>query len=105
MVSIQFVELAINAGFIFLNYMIPSYDLNNNFELPAWVFMFYLGLNDGLTVLLLTLLGPLLVAASARQSYEITMGGTSIAMCVATPFVFGTIIGVILIAIGSVCSY
>ena len=33
------------------------------------------------------------------------MGGTSIAMCVATPFVFGTIIGAILIAIGSVCSY
>ena len=53
----------------------------------------------------LTLLGPLLVAAQFRQTYEITMGGTSIAVCLAFPFVFGTIIGVVFIAIGFVSSY
>lgn len=40
LVSIQFVQLVINAGFIFLNYMIPSYDLNNMVMLPAGVIMF-----------------------------------------------------------------
>ena len=37
LVSIQFVSLVIDAGFIFLNYMIPSYDLSDTLEIPAGV--------------------------------------------------------------------
>ena len=83
----------------------PSYDWIGNDMIPISLIMFQLGLADGLTVMYLALLGPLLVAASFRQTYEITMGGTSIAVCVAFPFIFGTIIGSIFIAIGSVSSY
>jgi hypothetical protein len=34
LVSIQFVALVINAGFLFMNYLIPSYDLNDMLMLP-----------------------------------------------------------------------
>ena len=62
--------------------------------------MFFLGFIEGLTSLLLTLLGPLLVAASFRKTYEITMGGTMIAATTTIPIVLGVLIGSIVASFG-----
>jgi hypothetical protein len=98
--------LVIEVGYIVLNIMIPSLDSSPN-KIPAAVLYtktFFLGTIDGLTSLFLSLLGPLLVAASFRKTYEISMGGTMIASCMAFPFVFGTIIGSFFIVLGDICS-
>jgi hypothetical protein len=61
---------------------------------------FIYGLFDGSSSLMLQLIGPLLVAANHRKTYEVTMGGTMIAVCIALPFVFGSIMGAIFLVIG-----
>ena len=46
------------------------------------------GLFDGLTHIYLDIIGPLLVAANNRKSFEVTMGGTMISVIMATSYVF-----------------
>ena len=98
--------LVVEIGYIVLNIMLPSLDANPS-SIPAAIIYaktFFLGTIDGLTSLFLTLLGPLLVAASFRKTYEISMGGTMIASCTAFPFVFGTIVGSFFIVLGDICT-
>ena len=98
--------LVIEIAYIILNLMLPSLYARPNTIPPAVIYLktFFLGSIDGLTSLFLSLLGPLLVAASFRKTYEISMGGTMIAACMAFPFVFGTIIGSFFIVLGGICS-
>jgi hypothetical protein len=55
--------------------------------LPDWFLMVMFGFVDTITILFLTLIGPLLVAAQYRKSFEVSMGGTIISVCVGVPFV------------------
>ena len=55
--------------------------------LPDWFLMVMFGFVDTITILFLTLIGPLLVAAQYRQSFEVSMGGTITSVCVGVPFV------------------
>jgi len=46
------------------------------------------------------LIGPLLIAANNRKTYEITMGATMIGACTSLPFFLGTVVGMVLILLG-----
>lgn len=52
-------------------------------------------------MLFLQLIGPLLIAAVSRKTYETTMAGTIIAVCNAVPIVLGYTIGNLLIVISN----
>jgi len=42
------------------------------------------------------------VAANSRRTYEVTMGGTMIAVCNGLPYVFGSMIGAVLVMVSNV---
>ena len=54
---------------------------------------FFTGFIEGSIQLFVQIVGPVLLAASHRKSYEITMGGTMIAICQAVPFLLGVLLG------------
>lgn len=56
-----------------------------------------IGFLSGSTSLFLTIIGPLVIASKNRKTYEITMGGTIIAVCFTLQYVFGTIVASIFI--------
>ena len=57
------------------------------------------GLLDGSTMMLIYLIGPLLIAANHRITYEITSGGTMIGIVVSFSFFLGSCFGIIVISI------
>lgn len=103
---LQFITLISDTGYLVFNMMMPSFDARANLLPQSAIFfkVFFLGFIEGLTSLLLTLLGPLLVAASFRKTYEITMGGTMIAATTTIPIVLGVLIGSIVASFGVLIS-
>lgn len=83
-----------------LNGMLPTGDQAKNQLFSQESLFFIFGVADGSTYLLIYLIGPLLVAANHRKTYEVTMGGTMISVCIAFAFVFGSCLGMIFLAIG-----
>ena len=64
--------------------------------------LFY-GIFDGLTIIYLNIIGPLLVAANNRKTFEITMGGTMIAVVTMTTYIFSqTITSMLVCSFGAV---
>ena len=59
--------------------------------------MFLIGFSAQIVDLFQMLIGPLLVAATYRRSYEITMGGTMVAVMTVGPFIISQIISASLV--------
>lgn len=68
-----------------IDFTAPNFGNEEDPIVPTYLIMLTLGLLDGLSHLFLTLVAPLMVAAKYRKSYEITMGGTIVAECIALP--------------------
>jgi len=85
---------------IVIDYTAPEFGDETNPVVPIYLIMFFLGVIDGLSHLFLALVGPLIVAAKYRSSYEITMGGTIIAVCITFPFILGSQISPIIVYYG-----
>jgi hypothetical protein len=65
--------------------------------------LFFYGIFDGLTIIYLGVIGPLLVAANNRKTFEITMGGTMIAVVSMTTYIFSqTITSMLIHSFGAV---
>lgn len=97
MLSIQGFQLVLALFCITFNLMVPPEQ-----DMPKFVgyaFCFTIGLIEGSNMLFVQLIGPLLVAANNRKTYEVTMGGTMIAVCTGLPFVIGSTIGTFLEAL------
>ena len=86
---------------IVIDFTAPDFGNEEEPIIPLNLIMFFLGVIDGLSHLFLALVGPLIVAAKYRKSYEITMGGTMIAVCIAIPFIIGGQISPIVVYYGS----
>ena len=91
-----------------LSTVVSAYILSIGFALPqiklesgsmTFAYIFVAGFLEGSIQLFIQIIGPLLVAASNRKTYEITLGGTMIAMCRGLPYVIGTIIATICVEI------
>jgi hypothetical protein len=54
---------------------------------PDWLILSMFGFVDSITIIFLTLIGPLVIASKYKKTYEVTMGGTIIAVCIAVPFI------------------
>lgn len=65
--------------------MIPSIKISSIINLNTRL-LFY-GIFDGLTIIYLNVIGPLLVAANNKKTFEITMGGTMIAVVTMTTYI------------------
>ena len=85
---------------IVIDWTAPEFGKEDDPAIPINVIMFFLGVIDGLSYLFLSLVGPLLIAAKYVKSYEITMGGSMIAVCVALPFIIGGQIAPIVVYYG-----
>ena len=68
---------------------------------PLYLSFAFFGLMDGLTDLFLNIIGPLLIASKYRRSYEVTMGGTLVAICIAVPYIYSTLIGSVVMYLGN----
>lgn len=55
--------------------------------IPDWFIIFMFGFVDSITIIFLTLIGPLIIASRYKKTYEVTMGGTIIAVCIGVPFI------------------
>jgi hypothetical protein len=60
---------------------------NKDYVLDLDVKLVFFGLFDGLTIIYLNVIGPLLVAANNRKTFEVTMGGTMIAVVTMTTYI------------------
>lgn len=67
---------------------------------PGATFFIY-GAIQSSTQLFTHLIGPLLVAANNRKSYEITMGGTMISICIGSGYILGATISSVFSVIGN----
>lgn len=85
---------------IVIDWTAPEFVNEDDPVIPINIVMFFLGVIDGLSYLFLSLVGPLLIAAKYKKSYEITMGGSMIAVCVALPFIIGGQIAPIIVYYG-----
>jgi len=85
---------------IFIDYTAPNFGNEENSLIPVFLIIFFLGIIHGLTNLFLYVVGPLIVAAKYRSSYEITMGGTIIAVCSTLPYIIGSQISPIVVFYG-----
>jgi hypothetical protein len=85
---------------IVIDFTAPDFGNEKDPIIPINLIMFLLGVIDGLSHLFLALIGPLIVAAKYRSSYEITMGGTIIAVCITVPFILGLQISPIIVFYG-----
>jgi hypothetical protein len=85
--------------------MVPIFDQSKTKELPFSIIFLIFGLLDGSTMMLIFLIGPLLIAANHRITYEITSGGTMIGIVISFSYFLGSCLGVIIISIcGSIQS-
>jgi len=85
---------------IFNDYTAPNFGSEENPAIPVYLIMFFIGIIDGLSHLFLFLVGPLILAAKYRKSYEITMGGTILAVCGTLPYLIGTTFSPIVVYYG-----
>jgi len=69
--------------------------------IPINVTLFIAGVFDGFSYLFLSLVGPLIIAAKYKKSYEVTMGGSMIAVCIAVPYFMGSQIGLMVVSLGA----
>ena len=75
---------------ICIDYTAPYFGNEENPVIPIYLLMFFIGILDGLSHLFLYIVGPLTLAAKYRSSYEITMGGTILAVCGTFPLLIGS---------------
>ena len=99
-VMVQAITLISSVMILFLLLLVPRQMLETQEFIYAASFMS--GLLDTSMVLFIHLLGPLLVAANSRRTYEVTMGGTMIAVCNGLPYVFGSVVGAVLVMVSNV---
>jgi hypothetical protein len=63
--------------------------------------LFLTGFVNGLNDLFLYTIGPLILAAKNRKSYEITLGGTLLGICICVPYITSTLMRELLIIFGN----
>ena len=63
--------------------------------------LFLIGFVNGLNDLFLYTIGPLILAAKNRKSYEITLGGTLLGICICVPYIFAELMKELLILLGN----
>ena len=88
----QSIQILSSVFFLSIRFTIPHVDLTG--DKITYFYVLGVGLVEGSTQLFIQLIGPILVAANNRKTYEITMGGTMIGVCKAFPFVIGTCVAV-----------
>ena len=81
--------------------MAPDFNNEEDPLIPEHITLFILGVIYGFSYLFLSLVGPLIIAAKNKKSYEITMGGSMIAVCIALPYLIGSQIGPMVVSLGA----
>ena len=84
---------------IALSMAAPAVMQPENAWIPDWFLLSMFGFVDSITIIFLTLIGPLIIASRYKKTYEVTMGGTIIAVCIAVPFIIKSLIECIVVYI------